>query len=57
VQPRNTSAFADAGARLLDDDGPQGRNKMSYHFHSARSYPDRNGPKRASAQRDGEALE
>jgi hypothetical protein len=35
--------YADADARLLDDNGPQGRNKMSYHFHSARSYPDRSG--------------
>jgi hypothetical protein len=32
-----------ADARLLDDDGVQGRNKMSWHFHSARSYPDRSG--------------
>jgi len=35
--------YADADARLLDDNGEQGRNKMSWHFHSARSYPDRNG--------------
>jgi hypothetical protein len=35
--------YADADARLLDDNGPQGRNKMSFHFHSARSYPDRSG--------------
>ena len=37
------AGYADADARLLDDNGPQGRNKMSWHFHSARSYPDRNG--------------
>ena len=35
--------YADADARLLNDGGVQGRNKMSYHFHSARSYPDRSG--------------
>lgn len=37
------TGYSDADARLLDDNGVQGRNKMSWHFHSARSYPDRNG--------------
>jgi hypothetical protein len=35
--------YADADARLLNDNGPQGRNKLSFHFYSARSYPDRRG--------------
>lgn len=35
--------YADADARLLDDGGPQGAVKMSFRFHSARDYPDRNG--------------
>lgn len=35
--------YDDADARLLDDDGPQGRLKMSWHFHSARDYPARDG--------------
>src|SRR3546814_7400934 len=30
------SGYDDADARLLDDDGPQGRLKMSWHFQSAR---------------------
>ncbi|NGY04801.1 hypothetical protein [Solimonas terrae] len=37
------AGYADADARLLDDDGPQGRLKMSWHFHSARDYPARGG--------------
>ena len=32
-----------ADARLLDDAGPQGAAKMSWHFHSARDFPARNG--------------
>lgn len=32
-----------ADARLLDDNGVQGRNKMSFYFRSARSFNDRNG--------------
>ena len=39
----NEVGYSDADTRLLDDNGTQGRNKMSYHFASARSYPDRNG--------------
>jgi hypothetical protein len=35
--------YDDADTRLLDDNGPQGRIKMSYHFHSARNYPARSG--------------
>lgn len=37
------AGFADADARLLDDDGPQGRNKLSFRYQSARDYPDRDG--------------
>src|SRR3546814_7450423 len=37
------SGYDDADARLLDDDGPQGRLKMSWHFHSARDFPTRDG--------------
>jgi hypothetical protein len=33
--------YADADARLLDDAGPDGASKMSFHFHSARDFPDR----------------
>jgi hypothetical protein len=35
--------YDDADARLLDDNGPQGRNKLSYRYKSARSFPDRAG--------------
>lgn len=35
--------YADADARLLDDDGANGRAKMSWHFHSARDFPKRDG--------------
>lgn len=35
--------FADADARLLDDGGEQGANKMSYRYLSARYFPDRSG--------------
>ena len=41
-QPGETG-YADADARLLDDDGPQGRVKMSWHFRSARDFPARDG--------------
>ncbi len=34
---------ADADARLLDDGGEHGANKMSYHFRSARAFIDRGG--------------
>ena len=37
------SGYADADSRLLDDTGEQGANKMSWHFHSARDFPDRSG--------------
>ena len=37
------SGYADADARLLDDSGEQGINKMSYHFRSARDFTDRAG--------------
>lgn len=33
--------YADADARLVDDGGPQGAIKMSWHFRSARDFPDR----------------
>jgi acetyl esterase/lipase len=35
--------YADADARLLDDSGPQGASKLSFHFRSARHYIDRDG--------------
>ncbi len=35
--------YDDADARLLDDDGPQGRAKMSFYYRSARAYESRNG--------------
>jgi len=35
--------YDDADARLLDDDGDQGRRKLSYYYPSARDYPDRLG--------------
>ncbi|MGH8462225.1 MAG: alpha/beta hydrolase family protein [Stenotrophobium sp.] len=35
--------YADADQRLLDDNGPQGRVKMSFYSRSARSFPDREG--------------
>lgn len=34
---------ADADARLLDDAGEHGRRKLSFHFLSARDFPDRLG--------------
>lgn len=38
--------YADADTRLLDDDGPQGRAKLSHHYRSARDFPDHNGRRR-----------
>ncbi|MGH8461226.1 MAG: alpha/beta hydrolase family protein [Stenotrophobium sp.] len=35
--------YADADARLLDDGGPQGADKMSFRYLSARDFPDRSG--------------
>lgn len=35
--------YKTADARLLDDGGPDGIDKFSYHFTSARSFPDRHG--------------
>lgn len=35
--------YSSADARLLDDDGPQGRNKMSFYYRSARSFTARDG--------------
>lgn len=35
--------YSSADARLLDDNGEQGRNKMSFYFRSARSFNDRSG--------------
>lgn len=35
--------YATADTRLLDDDGPHGRVKMSFRYHSARSFPTRAG--------------
>lgn len=43
-----------ADARLLDDAGPQGAAKMSWHFRSARDFPARNGQRqRCDAIRAG----
>ncbi|AXQ31138.1 hypothetical protein D0B54_21735 [Solimonas sp. K1W22B-7] len=35
--------YADADARLLDDGGPQGADKLSFRYRSARDFPDRSG--------------
>ena len=35
--------YANADARLLDDGGEHGADKMSFRFHSARDFPDRSG--------------
>lgn len=35
--------YSTADARLLDDDGVQGRDKMSFYYRSARSFKDRGG--------------
>lgn len=35
--------YKTADARLLDDDGEQGRNKMSFYYRSARNFTDRGG--------------
>ena len=35
--------YDDADLRLLDDDGPHGRAKMSFYWRSARAYESRNG--------------
>jgi hypothetical protein len=37
------TGYDTADERLLDDDGPNGRNKMSWHSYSARDYPARDG--------------
>jgi hypothetical protein len=37
------AGYTDADARLLNDGGPQGAVKMSFHFRSARDFPDRSG--------------
>ena len=37
------AGYSTADARLLDDDGVQGRNKMSFYYRSARSFMDRGG--------------
>lgn len=39
----NEVGYSTADSRLLDDDGVQGRNKMSFYYRSARSFKDRNG--------------
>ena len=39
--------FDDADARLLDDDGPQGRLKYSFRYRSARDFADRSGNRHA----------
>lgn len=38
--------FADADGRLLADNGPQGRLKMSYRYHSARHFATREGQRK-----------
>ena len=35
--------YDDADARLLDDEGPQGRSKMSFYLRSARDFVSRDG--------------
>ena len=35
--------FTDADERLTNDNGEQGRAKLSWHFHSARDFPRRDG--------------
>ncbi len=37
------AGYADADQRLVDDGGSEGAVKMSWHFRSARDYPDRSG--------------
>jgi hypothetical protein len=37
------AGYDTADARLLDDNGPQGKAKMSFYFRSARDYPGRDG--------------
>jgi hypothetical protein len=37
------AGYTDADARLLNDAGPQGAVKMSYHFRSARDFPNHSG--------------
>jgi hypothetical protein len=37
------AGYTDADARLRNDGGPQGAVKMSFHFRSARDFPDRSG--------------
>lgn len=37
------AGYEDADARLLDDDGEQGRHKFSFRYRSARRFPDRGG--------------
>ncbi|MGH8505154.1 MAG: alpha/beta hydrolase family protein [Stenotrophobium sp.] len=37
------TGYDTADARLLDDNGPQGKAKMSFYFRSARDYPGRDG--------------
>ena len=37
------AGYTDADARLRNDSGPQGAVKMSFHFRSARDFPDRSG--------------
>lgn len=43
----NEAGYSTADARLLDDDGEQGRNKMSFYYRSARSFNDRSGKSHA----------
>jgi hypothetical protein len=37
------AGYTDADARLLNDAGPQGAVKMSFHFRSARDFPNHSG--------------
>ena len=43
VKKSDEPGFADADARLLDDDGEQGRNKFSFRYRRARNFRDRSG--------------
>lgn len=43
LKKSDEAGYSTADARLLDDDGVQGRNKMSFYYRSARSFMDRGG--------------
>ena len=48
------TGFANADRRLIDDAWEGGARRMSFHYHSARDFPDREGnPQRCEAIREG----